>query len=59
MTAPSQPTRRPPDRIHTVGASGSETTSLAAEIAGRYGHRHLDTPGPYGTWWKPRGFEMW
>ena len=47
MTAPSQPTRRPPDHIHTVGASGSGTTSLAAEIAGRYGHRHLDTDDFY------------
>ena len=47
MTAPSQPTRRPPARIHTVGASGSGTTSLAAEIAGRYGHRHLDTDDFY------------
>ncbi|HJR02121.1 MAG TPA: AAA family ATPase [Methylomirabilota bacterium] len=47
MTAPPQPTRRPPDRIHTLGASGSGTTSLAAEIAGRYGHRHLDTDDFY------------
>ena len=34
---------RPPDRIHIVGASGSGTTSLAGELATRYGHRHLDT----------------
>jgi adenylate kinase family enzyme len=32
-----------PARIHIVGASGSGTTSLAAGIAARYGHRHLDT----------------
>ncbi len=32
-----------PNRIHIVGASGSGTTSLAVEIARRYGHRHLDT----------------
>ena len=36
-----------PDRIHIVGASGSGTTSLAAELAGRYGHRHLDTDDFY------------
>ena len=34
---------RLPDRIHVLGASGSGTTSLAIEIAARYGHRHLDT----------------
>lgn len=34
---------RPPDRIHIVGASGSGTTSLAGELATRYGHRQLDT----------------
>lgn len=34
---------RLPDRIHIVGASGSGTTSLAAAMATRYGHRHLDT----------------
>jgi adenylate kinase family enzyme len=33
----------PPNRIHILGASGSGTTSLAAAIAARYGHRHLDT----------------
>ena len=32
-----------PERIHVVGASGSGTTSLAAAIAARHGHRHLDT----------------
>ena len=32
-----------PNRIHILGASGSGTTSLAIEIATRYGHRHLDT----------------
>jgi adenylate kinase family enzyme len=32
-----------PDRIHIVGASGSGTTSLAAALAARHGHRHLDT----------------
>jgi adenylate kinase family enzyme len=32
-----------PQRIHILGASGSGTTSLAAAIAARYGHRHLDT----------------
>lgn len=38
---------RVPDRIHIVGASGSGTTSLAAELAGSYGHRHLDTDDFY------------
>jgi len=32
-----------PNRIHIVGASGRGTTSLAAEMAMRFGHRHLDT----------------
>ena len=32
-----------PNRIHILGASGSGTTSLAAWMATRYGHRHLDT----------------
>lgn len=32
-----------PNRIHIVGASGSGTTSLASAIAGKHGHRHLDT----------------
>ena len=32
-----------PDRIHILGASGSGTTTLAAAIAARHGHRHLDT----------------
>ena len=35
--------RRLPDRVHIVGASGSGTTSLASEIAGKYGHHRLDT----------------
>lgn len=30
-------------RIHIVGASGSGTSTLAAAIAQRWGHRHLDT----------------
>jgi adenylate kinase family enzyme len=34
---------RLPNRIHIVGASGSGTSSLAVEMATRYGHRHLDT----------------
>ena len=37
-------------RIHIVGASGSGTTSLAAAIAARHGHRHLDTDDFY---WLP------
>ena len=41
---------RPPGRIHIFGASGSGTSSLAREIAGRYGHRHLDTDDYY---WLP------
>jgi len=32
-----------PDRVHIVGASGSGTTSLAAVMAAKHGHRHLDT----------------
>ena len=32
-----------PDRIHILGASGSGTTALAAAVAARHGHRHLDT----------------
>src|SRR5262245_3203737 len=36
-----------PARLHVVGASGSGTTSLAAAVAGRYGHRHLDTDDFY------------
>src|SRR5688572_3226170 len=31
------------NRIHIMGASGSGTTTLAVEMATRYGHRHLDT----------------
>ena len=34
---------RLPDRIHIFGASGSGTTSVASEIAGKYGHHRLDT----------------
>ena len=34
---------RLPNRVHIVGASGSGTSSLAVEMATRYGHRHLDT----------------
>lgn len=32
-----------PDRIHILGASGSGTTTLAAAISAKHGHRHLDT----------------
>jgi adenylate kinase family enzyme len=39
-----------PHRIHILGASGSGTTTLAACIAGRHGHRHLDTDDYY---WLP------
>lgn len=39
-----------PERIHIVGASGSGTTALAAAIAARHGHRHLDTDDFY---WLP------
>jgi adenylate kinase family enzyme len=39
-----------PQRIHILGASGSGTTTLAACIAARYGHRHLDTDDYY---WLP------
>jgi len=31
-----------PDRVHTVGASGSGTTTLAVTISAKHGHRHLD-----------------
>jgi len=31
-----------PDRIHIFGASGSGTSTLAAAIAARFGHCHLD-----------------
>lgn len=41
---------RLPGRIHILGASGSGTTTLASAIAGRYGHRHLDTDDYY---WVP------
>src|SRR6266571_4078560 len=32
-----------PDHVHIVGASGSGTTSLAATMSAKHGHRHLDT----------------
>ena len=32
-----------PAHVHVFGASGSGTTTLAALIAARHGHRHLDT----------------
>lgn len=41
---------RLPGRIHVFGASGSGTSSLAREIAGKHGHRHLDTDDYY---WLP------
>lgn len=41
---------RLPGRIHIFGSSGSGTSSLAREIAGKYGHRHLDTDDYY---WLP------
>jgi adenylate kinase family enzyme len=39
-----------PARVHVFGASGSGTTSLAAVLAARHGHRHLDTDDFY---WLP------
>lgn len=39
-----------PNRIHIFGASGSGTSSLAAALAGRHGHRRLDTDDFY---WLP------
>ena len=39
-----------PSRIHVLGASGCGTTSLAAALAERHGHRHLDTDDFY---WLP------
>jgi adenylate kinase family enzyme len=39
-----------PQRIHILGASGSGTTTLAAGIAARHGHQHLDTDDYY---WLP------
>jgi adenylate kinase family enzyme len=39
-----------PDRIHIFGASGSGTTTLAAAIAARFGHRHLDVDSYF---WEP------
>lgn len=51
-------TRRPerviPARIHIVGASGSGTTTLAAHLAARHGHRHLDTDDFYWLPSQPR-----
>jgi adenylate kinase family enzyme len=38
------------NRIHIFGASGSGTTSLAAAIATKHGHKHLDTDNFY---WLP------
>ena len=32
-----------PRRIHIFGASGSGTTTLAAALGAKHGHRHLDT----------------
>jgi adenylate kinase family enzyme/GNAT superfamily N-acetyltransferase len=39
-----------PRRLHVFGASGSGTTTLAAAVAARHGHRHLDTDDFY---WLP------
>src|ERR1051326_2927858 len=39
-----------PSRIHILGASGSGTTSLAAAIAAKCSHHHLDTDDFY---WMP------
>jgi adenylate kinase family enzyme len=36
-----------PRRIHIFGASGSGTTTLAAALAAKHGHRHLDTDDFY------------
>jgi adenylate kinase family enzyme len=36
-----------PDGIHILGASGSGTTTLAAAVAARHDHRHLDTDDFY------------
>ncbi len=38
------------DRIHIVGASGSGTSTLAAALAPRFGHAHVDTDDYY---WEP------
>jgi adenylate kinase family enzyme len=38
------------DRIHIVGASGSGTSTLAAALAARLGHAHLDTDDYF---WEP------
>jgi adenylate kinase family enzyme len=39
-----------PDCIHIFGASGSGTSTLAAAVARKHGHRHLDTDDFY---WLP------
>jgi adenylate kinase family enzyme len=39
-----------PDRVHIFGASGSGTSTLAAAVARKHGHRHLDTDDFY---WRP------
>jgi hypothetical protein len=39
-----------PARVHVFGASGSGTTSLAAVLAARHGHRHLDTDDFFGLY---------
>jgi adenylate kinase family enzyme len=39
-----------PNRIHIFGASGSGVTTLAAAIAERFGHRHLDVDDFF---WEP------
>ena len=39
-----------PDRIHIFGASGSGVTTLAAAIAERFGHIHLDVDRYF---WEP------
>ena len=41
---------RIPNRLHILGASGSGTTTFAAALAAKYGHRHLDTDDFY---WLP------
>ena len=35
------------NRIHILGASGSGTTTLAAALAAKHGHTHLDTDNFY------------
>jgi adenylate kinase family enzyme len=39
-----------PRHVHIFGASGSGTITLAAALAARHGHRHLDTDDFY---WLP------